>query len=97
VLDGIAVEYTNIRAALVWTIATRSPRAAALVAAVGLAWHQRAFFHDARVLGDGALDAGRSDPRLWAAAAASLGSAVGRVSRFPIGTIRGRGDREGRG
>ena len=75
VLDLIAADYPNVRSAVTWSIAKRSPRAAGLVAGVGLGWHQRAFFHDARLLGGEALAVSADDPEAWAAAVASLGSA----------------------
>jgi predicted ATPase/transcriptional regulator with XRE-family HTH domain len=73
VLDLIDAEYPNLRAAIVWSIETRSPRAAAIVADMGVAWHQRGRFHDAWVLGDGALDVVASSDRVrWAKAAGAI-------------------------
>ena len=48
VLHEIETEYANIRAALVRSIERRSPHAAAIVADLGVAWHQQNRFHDAR-------------------------------------------------
>lgn len=67
VLDRISEEYANIRSALVWSIAARSPRSADIVSGLGLFWHQRARYEDARSLGDAALDIVRdSDTQAWA-------------------------------
>ena len=76
VLDLIDTDYANVRTALTWSIETGSARAAAIVAAMGNAWQERAHFHDALVLGDAALRtaAGR-DPALWAKAVAALANA----------------------
>ena len=76
VLDLIDAGYADVRAALTWSIETGSVRAAAIVAAMGNVWQERAHFHDALVLGDAALriSAGR-DPALWARAVAALANA----------------------
>jgi predicted ATPase/DNA-binding XRE family transcriptional regulator len=76
VLDLIEADYLQLRAALVWSIETRSPRAAAIVAGLGNGWQERAHFSDARILGDAALATadGRDRP-LWAKAVASLAMA----------------------
>lgn len=76
VLDQVETEYANIRAALGWSIEGRSSRAAAMVADLGVAWHQQNRFHDARVLGDGALEvAAEVDQPGWARAVGALGQA----------------------
>ena len=76
VLDLIDADYANVRAALTWSTGTDSARAAAIVAAMGNAWQERAHFHDALVLGDAALQtAAGSDPGLWAKAVAALANA----------------------
>jgi predicted ATPase/transcriptional regulator with XRE-family HTH domain len=76
VLQAIAAEYPNIRVALQWLIERSSERAAALVTAVGAAWHQLSMFHDAVVLGDGALRVVAGQNReAWARAAGTLAMA----------------------
>ncbi len=76
VLDRVETEYPNIRAALVRSIERRSPLAAAIVAGLGVAWHQQNRFHDARALGDGALAvAVETDRPGWACAVGALGQA----------------------
>ena len=76
VLDAVAAEYPNIRVALQWSIERQSERAAALVTAVGVAWHQLSMFHDAVVLGDGALRVVAGQRReAWARAAGTLAMA----------------------
>lgn len=76
VLDRIDLEYANIRAALVWSIESRSPKAAAIVSGIGVAWHQQNRFHDARALGDEALAiAAQTDKPAWARAVGALGPA----------------------
>jgi predicted ATPase/transcriptional regulator with XRE-family HTH domain len=75
VLDAIATEYPNIRVALQWLIERQSERAVALVTAVGAAWHQLSMFHDAVVLGDGALRVAGEDQVAWARAVGSLAMA----------------------
>jgi predicted ATPase/transcriptional regulator with XRE-family HTH domain len=73
VLDLIDADYPNVRAALTRSIEARSTRAAAIVASMGVAWHQRGRFHDAVVLGDGALAvAAGHDAPLWARAVGSI-------------------------
>jgi predicted ATPase/transcriptional regulator with XRE-family HTH domain len=73
VLDRIDAEYPNLRAALVWSIESRSPRAGTIVAAMSVVWHQRARFHDVWTLGDGALGVvAHSDPVLCAQAAGAI-------------------------
>ena len=63
VLDRIDAEYPNLRAALVWSIESRSLRAGAIVAAMSVVWHQRGRFRDVWTLGDGVLGVvGHSDP-----------------------------------
>jgi hypothetical protein len=76
VLDQIELEYGNVRAALVWSIESGSPRAAAIVSGLGVAWHQQNRFYDARALGDDALAiAARTDRPAWARAVGALGPA----------------------
>src|SRR5437763_3074201 len=62
-LDLIDAQYPNFRAALLWSIETRSPAAVALVGSFGVGWHQLSNFHDAIALGDAALEiAAEVDP-----------------------------------
>ena len=76
VLDRIESEYANVRTALIWSIEQSSPRAAGLVAAMGLAWLLLGMFHDAVALGDAALAVvAGSDPLAWSRAAGSLAMA----------------------
>jgi predicted ATPase/transcriptional regulator with XRE-family HTH domain len=76
VLDLIEADYPNLSAAIAWSAETGSLRAAAIVAAMGVAWQERAHFHDARVLGDAALQvASGRDPEAWSRAVASLAMA----------------------
>jgi predicted ATPase/DNA-binding XRE family transcriptional regulator len=76
VLDLIEADYPNLAAAIAWSAQTGSLRAAAIVAAMGVAWQERAHFHDARVIGDAALQvANDRDPEAWARAVASLAMA----------------------
>jgi predicted ATPase/transcriptional regulator with XRE-family HTH domain len=76
-LDRLDTDYANVRAALVWSIDTDSARAPAMVAAMGVAWHQRGRFDDALVLGDGAL--GVAGIRLVASAEAVGAIALARL------------------
>jgi predicted ATPase len=72
-LDLIDVEYPNVRAALSWSIETRSHRAAAIVADMGVAWHQQSRFHDSVALGDTALQiVAEDDLPAWARGVRSL-------------------------
>jgi predicted ATPase/DNA-binding XRE family transcriptional regulator len=72
-LDLIDAEYPNVRAALIWSVETRSHRAAAIVADLGVAWHQQSRFHDSLVLGDAALEiVAEDDPPAWARCVRSL-------------------------
>jgi predicted ATPase/transcriptional regulator with XRE-family HTH domain len=67
VLDRISEEYANIRSALIWSTAARSPRSADIVSGLGLFWHHRARYEDARSLGDAALEiVVNADPEAWA-------------------------------
>jgi len=76
VLDQIEAEYANVRTALIWSIEQSSPRAAVLVAAMGMAWLLLGMFHDAVALGDAALAVvADSDPPAWSRAAGSLAMA----------------------
>lgn len=73
VLDRIDDEYPSIRSALVWCTTTRSPRSAEILSGLGLFWHHRARYEDARSLGDPALDiAVASDPQVWARAVGTI-------------------------
>jgi predicted ATPase/DNA-binding XRE family transcriptional regulator len=87
-LDEIDAGYPNVRAALVWSIGTRSPRAAAIVAELGVAWHQQSRFHDSAALGDAALEiVAEDDPPAWARAVRSLAIARmvgGDISFIPV-------------
>jgi predicted ATPase/transcriptional regulator with XRE-family HTH domain len=86
VLDLIEADYPNLSAAIDWSAETGSLRAAAIVAAMGQAWQERAHFHDARVLGDAALRvADGRDPQAWSRAVASLAMArlLGNVDFLP--------------
>jgi predicted ATPase/transcriptional regulator with XRE-family HTH domain len=73
VLDLIDREYGNVRAALSWCIERHSPRAAAIVVAMGLYWHHRSRYEDAVALGDGVLGAAEQEDRgVWARAVGVL-------------------------
>jgi predicted ATPase/DNA-binding XRE family transcriptional regulator len=88
VLDLIDLEYPNVRAALAWSIETRSHRAAAIVADLGVAWHQQSRFHDSLDLGDAALEiVAEDDPPAWAKGVRSLAMARmlgGDVAFIPV-------------
>jgi predicted ATPase/transcriptional regulator with XRE-family HTH domain len=87
VLDLIEAEYANVRAAVTWSIETRSARAATMVAAMGVAWQERALYRDAAALGDAALEIVEdSDPGAWARAVRSL--AMARLLGGDIGFLR---------
>jgi predicted ATPase/transcriptional regulator with XRE-family HTH domain len=70
VLDRIEAEYPNLRAALMWSIESRSPRVGTIVAAMSVVWHQRERFHDAWTLGGGALGVVAHSGRVLCAQAA---------------------------
>ena len=72
-LDRIDAEYPNLRAALVWSIESRSLRAGTIIVAMSVVWHQRGRFHDVWTLGDGALGVvSHSDRVLCAQAAGAI-------------------------
>jgi len=74
VLELIADDYPNVRAALTWSVRNRALRAAELVAAFGQAWHLLSLFTDAVELGDAALAiAAEVDEKTWSRAVAALG------------------------
>jgi predicted ATPase/transcriptional regulator with XRE-family HTH domain len=74
VLELIADDYPNVRAALTWSVRAGALRAAELVAAFGQAWHLLSLFTDAVELGDAALAlAAQADQDAWSKAAAALG------------------------
>jgi predicted ATPase/transcriptional regulator with XRE-family HTH domain len=73
--DVVAIdeEYSNIRAALTWSIEQRSNRAARLVLAFGSCWHLLSRFNDAVILGDAALAVvADEDKETWAKAVGVL-------------------------
>ena len=73
VLDRIDAEHPNLRAALVWSIESRSLRVGAIVAAMSVVWHQRERFRDVWTLGEGALGVvAHSDRVLCAQAAGAI-------------------------
>jgi predicted ATPase/transcriptional regulator with XRE-family HTH domain len=73
VLDQMDGQYSNFRAALLWSIETGSARALLLVAAFGVGWHQLGRFHDALTLAEEALGVAREEDRpAWARAAAAV-------------------------
>ncbi len=89
-VDGIGLEYPNIRAALVWSISQTSPRAAELVAAFGVAWYLLSRFSDAVSLGEQALAiVVGDDPGLWARGVGMLALArlVAGDAAFVLGSV----------
>jgi predicted ATPase/transcriptional regulator with XRE-family HTH domain len=85
VLDQMDGQYPNFRAALLWSIETRSSRALLLVAAFGVGWHQLSRFHDALTLAEEALDvAGDEDcpARARAVAAVAMSRLLARDATF---------------
>ena len=89
-VDGIGLEYPNIRAALVWSISQTSPRAAELVAAFGVAWYLLSRFSDAVSLGEQALAiVAGDDPGLWARGVGMLALArlVSGDAAFVLGSV----------
>jgi predicted ATPase/transcriptional regulator with XRE-family HTH domain len=97
VLEMVAGEFPNIRAALVRSIGNSQPRALALVTGLGMAWHEQARFHDARVLGDGALAVPGTNAPDWARAVGALGSARRMSGDVDFGDVVSRAQQVARG